>query len=184
MEIGKGTFIGSLIVTALCCLLFGYALIPQFLEPHQNPQTKYNVYLCYELFSGKDWVEVGNVITDTGETETRDRFATNQTATDYAVNWIGVGNSSGLQTESSLAEQYGNRQNGDIATWTNAGDAAFNVTYQWQFTETVNLNATGAFYSDTGSVMYSVANFAGGAQTFNNGENLTVRWVFTYNCND
>lgn len=183
MEISKKTFAGSLVITALCCVLFGYALVPSYLSGHQDPQGEYNVYLCYEKFSGKSWVELGNVITDTGETETRDRFSANQTATDYFVGWLGVGNSSAVQTESALDSQYGSRYTGTIATWTNGGDAAFNCTYQWQFTATVNINATGAFYGSAGSNMYAVAAFAGGAQTFNNGENLTVRWVFTYNCN-
>ena len=48
--------------------------------------------------------------------------------------------------------------------------------------ETVNLNAAASYMGKT-TYAYALANFPGGAQTFNHGENLTVRFVFTYNAN-
>lgn len=188
MDISKRKFATSILITALCAALLSYALAVQ-LQPrmieHEDPKGRVNLFLCYERFSGKSWVESGNVITDWGENHTCAMNLLNKSATDYGLYWISAGNSSAVAAETQLDSQYGSRGLATIsALWFNGGDASRNCTYQFQFTATVNINATGSHWKSTGDHnLYAVAALTGGDQTFNNGENLTVRWVYTYNCN-
>ena len=181
MEISKKKFVLALALTAILCSTLGYSLRIHLV--YQRPSMKANVFLVFETFSGKAQVQTSNVITDIGENYTRNAFSGNSSGL-YAVQWISIGNASGtLQTKTQLDSEY-SRQFGTVANWTNSGDYAFNCTYKWTFTETINLNCAGGHWNSTGNNnLYAVANFPDGAVTFNNNENLTVRWVYTYNCN-
>lgn len=169
----------SLILVALVAGTIGYYVIPQV----TIKRLRANVFIGYELFDGGAQMQMPNVITNIGEQQIRARCSTNGTY--VAFYWISIGNATGtLQTKTQLDAQY-SRAYGAIVEWTNGGDAAFNVTYKWTFTGTVNLDAAGSHWAGSGdSNMAAIANFPTGAQTFNSGENLTVRWVWTFNAND
>jgi len=180
MEISKKKFVLALALTAILCSTLGYSL--KF--PLSKKFTmKANVFLVYELFEGNVKLETPNVITNIGENRTGIYHSQNQTSI-YAVQWISIGNASGtLQTKTELDSEY-DRKQGSIVEWLNDNDFAFNCTYKWTFTETVNLNCAGGHWNSTGNNnLYAVANFPDGAVTFNINENLTAKWVYTYNCN-
>lgn len=185
MEISKRKFALTIVLLLIMGMASGYAISQiEVVTVKKQTTLKANVFLVYELFDGKTTLEVPNAITNIGENETRDRFSENCTTTDYALYWISIGNVSGtLTTKTQLDSQY-KREKGSIAEWTNAGDSALNCTYKFQFTETQNINGAGWHWDGTGNNnMYAVANFPTGAQTFINGENLTIRWIGTYNGN-
>lgn len=170
----------SILVTVMFVagLLSGY-----YLAPLMNPQGKYrlNLFLSYELAGGRAEFATHNVITDIGEHEIRNRTSINGTYVFFG--YISIGNSTAVQTETQLDSQY-SRQLATVANWVNSNDYAFNVTYKWTFTETVNLNASGCHWASTGdNNMGAVASFPNGAQTFDADENLTVRWVWTVDAN-
>lgn len=161
-------------------------LVDQYnnLISHRDPSLKANVFFIYETFGADAYLAEGNVITNIGENETRDRFSGN--GTHQFVGWLAVGNTTGtLQTKTQQDTQYGDRYIGTIINWTNSGDEAFNNTRKWQFTETVTLDSASIHWNATGdNTMYGIANFPDGAQIFHIGENLTVRYILTYNAND
>ena len=144
---------------------------------------KHNVYVIYERFTGTQTFSLSNIITHDGENFTRDAFTDGASVSQ--VSYIGVGNNTSVSASDTnidtLHVGWG-RQNGTIVKWINSGDSAFNCTYKFLFNATVNLNSAGSWWENgTGNnEMYAIANFGGGAQTFNNGENLTIRWVYTY----
>jgi len=179
MEISKRKFVLTIILTAILCLTLGYSF--RF-SLSKKSNMKANVFFVFETFEGNVKLETPNVITDIGENYTRNAFSGNSSGL-YAVQWISIGNATASTSLTQLTSEY-SRQQGTIANWTNSGDYAFNCTYKWTFTETVNLNCAGGHWNSTGNNnLYAVANFPDGAVTFNNNENLTVRWVYTYNCN-
>jgi len=181
MEISKKKFVLALALTAILCSTLGYSIRTPLV--YRKPNMKANVFLIFETFEGKAKVQTSNVITDIGENRTGIYHSQNQTSI-YAVLWISIGNASGtLQSKTELDSEY-DRQQGSTVEWMNDNDFAFNCTYKWTFTETINLNCAGGHWNYTGNNnLYAIANFPDGAVTFNNNENLTVRWVYTYNCN-
>jgi hypothetical protein len=167
----------GIVVALLCAFLAGYLVAPV-----EQRGWRANVFVGYELFGGSTELSTHNVVTDIGEAQIRTRGSTG--ATYVAFSYISIGNATAGQTLTQLTTQYA-RELGAVVDWTNAGDSAFNVTYMWTFSETVNLNCAGNHWASSGDGnMGAVAGFPSGAQTFNSGENLTVRWVWTVNAND
>ena len=161
----------------LCAFLLGYFASPQI----QRHGYKANVFIGYELFSGNSEFETHNVVTDIGEAQIELRCSTNGTYVFFG--YISIGNATASASLTQLTTQY-DRKLGTVVRWTNGGDSAFNVTYKWTFTETVSLNCAGNHWADSGdNNMGAVANFPTGAQIFNANENLTARWVWTFNAN-
>lgn len=181
IENKKDFAIGFLLCLSLSLTGFGIAL-----NAYRNPQysiTKDNVYIIAETQSGKGVFASHNVITNIGENHTR-YFHSANTTSENGVIWISIGNASASSSLTQLTSQYGSRFLGDITNWENGGDYAYNITATHQFTETQCVNAAGAHWSNTGDGnLYAVANFAGGAVTFNSGDNITITWVFTFDCN-
>lgn len=178
MQISKTKFALTLTLVAILFLSIGYSM--QFRKSRKT-SLKANVFFVYELQEGTSNLEVHNVITNIGENYTRNAFSVNSTL--YAVQWISIGNATASTSLTQLTTEY-DRKQGTLANWTNSGDSAFNCTYKWTFTETVNLNCAGGHWGPSGNNnLYACANFPDGDVTFNSGENLTVTWVYTYNCN-
>lgn len=179
--VSRRTLLLTVVLVGVLSGAFGFAM-NQAIQLNVSPRPRSNVFFVFERFSGTSYLDLSNVVTNIGENQTRERFSTNCSATDYALYWISIGNCSAAQTRTQLTTQH-DRDKGTIVEWMNSGDAALNCTYKWEFASTVRLNATGWHWSNTGdNNLYSVASFAD--QTFNNGENLTVRWVGTFNAND
>lgn len=146
----------------------------------RGPYGEGNVFVFCETSEGSWWLESGNVITNIGEDYTRDAFSQGGVAN---VTYISIGNVTAGVTKTQLDSEY-DRQMGSISEWENSGDYAFNVTYTWMFTETQRIDGAGAHWASGGDGnLYACANFAGGAVTFNDNDNCTVVWVFTYDCN-
>jgi len=181
MEISNKRFALVLLCVALASAGLTYALTPWVLRQHGVTSARANVFFIMERFDGPAVLQVGNVITDIGENYTRCAFSRGGTWSN--VTYISIGNATASASLTILTSEY-DRQKGTIAEWINGGDYAFNCTYKWTFSATVTINAAGAHWESTGDGnMYAVANFPNGNQTFNANENLTVRWVFTYNAN-
>jgi len=161
----------------LCAFLLGYFISPTT----QQNRYKANIFIGYELFNGNNELKTHNVVTDIGELQIELRQSTNGTYVYFG--YISIGNATASQTLTELTQEY-DRQAGTIVRWTNGGDSAFNCTYKWTFTETVSLNCAGNHWAISGNNnMGAVANFPSGAQVFNANENLTARWVWTFNAN-
>lgn len=174
-----------LILLVCICLLSGAIIAWGFtptLQRHFDPEPDVNVYIGYELFSGKSELQAGNLITNIGENQTCIRFHTNGTY--VRLQWISIGNATAAASLTQLTTQH-DRKGGTLSNiWTSSGDQSFNVTYKWTFASTVNLNCAGSHWAASGdNNMFACADFPSGAQTFTSGENLTVKWVFTFNCN-
>lgn len=188
MEISRKMFCAIIVLAVVASCTVTYAVQRQLVlySLHKNPTLRANVFLIYEKFGANAKLEQGNVITNKGEILTRDAFALGW---DQNVTKLAVGNASGtLQTKTVLDDVYndptdGQYPTGTVARWSNGGDAAYNCTFKWTFEETVTLDAA-AIYTWNTTWAYAIANFPSGSQTFNNGENLTVRWVITFDAND
>jgi len=169
-----------MVLTLLCSALAGYGVASWYYQASQPKHYKANVFFEYELFSGLSNLEVHNVVTDIGEEQIRGRCSSNGTFVGFF--FISIGNATASTSLTELTTEY-DRQLGAIVNWTYSGDSAFNCTYKWTFTETVNLSCTGSHWASSGdNNMGACANFPE-AQTFNANENLTVRWVWIFNAN-
>ena len=183
MEISKKRLFLAISLSVLITLAVSFVgfKVDQWKQQKQYA-IRHNVIIFYELFSGSDQHPLGNVITHDGENYTRDAFTDGVTVT--RCSYIGVGNNTAAASDTNLDTLHvgWGRQNGTIVKWINSGDSAFNCTYKFEFNATVNLNAAGLWWANgiSANEMYATAGFSGGAQTFNNGENLTVRWIITY----
>lgn len=174
-DFALGFFLSLALLGSLLCVV---------LQPeNQVAHVKDNVFIFTEKASGRTLTSQHNVITDIGENRTGE-FHNSNTTSANGVLWISIGNATAAAGLTQLTTQYGSRFLGTVQNWTNSGDFAYNITYTHMFTETQNINAVGAHWSDTGDGnLYAVANFAGGATTFNNADNLTITWVYTFDCN-
>lgn len=185
MIISKKQLLLVLSITVICSASFAYAMIPRMvLLLHQESRSHDNLFLIFEKMDGTSYYDLGNLITDKGETLSRNSASR---IVSINVSKLAVGNITGLdQTDTVLDNVYadptdGSYVEGTIVEWTNVGDFAYNCTWQWTFEETVRLDAAAAYFGNT-TFAYSMANFPE-ATTFNSGENLTVRFVHTYNGN-
>ena len=168
----------SLCLTLVIALLLASTVIKY---QNQNPTIKDNVFIVMETAHGKTVLSSHNVITDIGENRTA-AYHWNLTTANL-VNYISVGNATAGTGLTQLTTQY-DRFLGTVANWTNGGDYAFNVTYTHQFNETQSIDCVGAHWASSGdNNLYAVANFVGGATVFNDNDNLTAIWVFTYDAN-
>lgn len=178
---------------ALSCFLIGWGVnqYAWLMSLHQNPTLRANVFFCMEKYGMDARMVQGNLINNKGEFLCREVLSEG-TAMNITV--LAVGNITGLdKTDNTLTDVYTDPTDGDYidsmdsgfsyAEWTNGEDPAFNCTYKWTFEETVNLDAAAGYFWNT-TYAFAIANFPGGAQTFNNGENLTVRFAYTFNAND
>lgn len=180
IENKKDFTIGFLLCLGLCVTLLGFAFIP---ESRRASITKDNVFIVIEKPGFNARFSQHNVITNIGENRTGE-FHNSNTTSENGVLWISIGNATAISSLTQLTSQYGSRFLGTVQNWTNGGDFAYNITYTHQFSETQNINCAGAHWNDTGNGnLYAVANFGGGATTFNNNDNLTITWVFTFDCN-
>jgi len=186
MEISKKQLLLVLAVTVLCTASLTYAMRTMLvMQVHQESRPRVNLYLIFERADGTSYLDVGNIIVDKGELLTRNSFSR---IVSINATKLAVGNITGLdQTDTVLTDVYadptdGSYVEGTIVEWANAGDYAYNCTWKWTFEETVTLDAAAAYFGNT-TFAYSMANFPTGQETFNNNENLTVRYVHTYNAN-
>lgn len=152
---------------------------------HKNPELKANLYVFVDKAEVEYWMGSGNVITNIGENYTRDIHSGNSTGLN-GIHWISLGNVTGtLQTKTQLDSEY-NRNLGTIVNGTLGADPHFNLTYTHTFNETQRIDGAGAHWEgtyDSNNNLYAVANFAGGAVTFNLNDNCTVLWMITYDAN-
>lgn len=187
MNISKKQLFFIIATSVILSASITYAIQPMFMmREHQNPSLRTNIFMEFEFLDGKSYVEIGNVITNIGENLTAFAFAYGASVN---ITKLCVGNASGtLQTKTVLDAVYNDPTDGEYPTgtlsaiWINAGDTAFNVTFQWTFEETITLDACACYLYNT-TYAYSMANFPEGQETFTNHENLTVTYVHTYNCN-
>lgn len=156
------------------------------LTDHKNPSMKTNLIFIFETWEGKETFDTGNVITNIGENASLQAMFYGWSNN---ITKLAVGNATGtLQTKTTLDAVYDDPTDGNFtdptisSAWMNSGDIARNMTYQWTFEETVRLDSIACYLHNT-TYAYALANFPEGARTFDNGENLTGRWVMTFNCN-
>ena len=184
----KGSNIKKLLaVTLLCGLLcggiLGYAIPNFWFKQHGETALGANCYVQYETESrGSGEIFVGNLITKIGENTTRDRLSTNMSAVN--VGWISLGNATVAVTLTKLTTEYA-RYTATITTPSVYNQySCFNITATYMFTETVAITACGANWGFTPSSdnnLYAAAYLQGGtALLWNNRDNLTITWVFSY----
>ena len=182
-EISTAKFAVAAVLIALLAFSGGYLLNTRF-ETRRG--IKDNVLWVSERFTGVDYCSGHNVISNIAENFTRDAFSRGD---GMNVTKLAIGNATGtLQTKTALDAVYadptdGTYIEGTIVEWLSGGDAAFNVTFQWTFEETVNINSTATYIGNT-TFVYGLAQIPTGPETYSSGENLTVRWTYIYNAND
>lgn len=178
---------------AISCFLLGWGVNEWawITSLHRNPTLRTNVFFHMEKHGMDARMVQGNIIVNKGE------FLCREWSEGISINieMLAVGNITGLDKADTVltdvyndpgdTPQYPNSSTTGfvVADWTNGEDPAKNCTYKWTFEETVNLNAAAGYFSNT-TYAFAIANFPGGAQTFNNGENLTVRFAYTFDAND
>jgi len=146
---------------------------------HGVARPKANVIILWEHAGGSDVLYTGNAITDIGEEHLRDMAANGGTLS--AIRYISIGNATASTSLTDLANEY-DRQAGNVVTWINNGDYAYNCTYKWTFSSTVTLNAAGLHWDASASnTLFAVANFA--QTTFHANDNCTIRWIITFDGN-
>ena len=185
MEISKKRFAGILCLVMICFASLGYSIKVISSRMAGTTTVRDNLFFIIEKYDGVCVLETSNIITDKGEEHTMQAFSRGHGVN---VTKIALGNVTGtLQTKTALDAVYddptdGQYCEGTIVEWQNAGDWAYNCTFKWTFEESVTLNAS-AFYIGNTTYCYAIAQFPGGPDSFINGENLTVRWIPTYNAN-
>lgn len=132
------------------------------------------------------------MITDIGETWIRDWIGVageGNTTSRNATRYISVSNdASPVATWTNLTGEVATnnftRAAGTVATWANAGDAAYNVTYTFIATGTSQLQCAGLHWSGVSASdanLFACAAFT--QTTFNSGDSLTIKWSITVDAN-
>ena len=171
------------ILSIIIAFTAGYYLNPLFMhgQRHGVAKPNANVIILWEHAGGVDQLYVGNVITDIGEQYLRNITSQGASAVVDAVKYISIGNATASASLTDLASEY-DRQAGTVVEWINGGDYAYNCTYKWVNVGPVTLNAAGLHWNASGTGnLFAVANFA--ETTFGSNDNLTIRWVVTFNGN-
>jgi len=188
MKKGKKTFTALYASLLFSILIFSLSLPQGYV--HQNPNPRVNVYVIRETPEGRETLVSGNVITDIGEEYVMNIIGYNNVTAHNATQWIALGNSTVLQTETMLDAEatttgFIRSANDTCIAWINNGDFAYNVTNQFTATGDIAVNATGLHWdgtSNTDNNMFAVASL-GGMQAFQNNWNCTITWVITWNAN-
>lgn len=179
------------LVTCLACFLIGYGFNPLLM--HKNPSITANVEITENVGGLSSTLYSGNVITDIGETYVASWLGScgsGNTTARNATQWISLsndGSAADTWTEhpNEVAANNFTRALGTVATWTNSGDDAFNVTYTFMASGTQQLQTAGLHWSgvsDSNNNLFAVADFT--QTTFNSGDTLTIKWSITVNAND
>ena len=178
--ISKRKFIVALTLCFIIAFSSGYLISNGSVRPTSRVKSGANVFVTIETPMGIKSIPIHNVITDIGEQQAAERFRTGASYT--ALKYISVGNATESSSLTQLTTEY-TREEGTVSSlWTYNGDAAFNCTKKFTFTETVTLNAAGWHWASSGdNNMYACANFD--QTTFQNGWNLTITWVGVFDGN-
>jgi len=172
-----------LLVVTLCSILAfssGYLLSNGFVQPVSRVKAGANVFVTIETPMGVKAIPIHNVITNIGENQSATRFRTGASYT--ALEYISIGNATASSSLTQLTTEYTRAQGTISSLWLYNGDAAFNCTKKFTFTETVTLNAAGWHWNSTGDGnMYACANFD--QTTFQANWNLTITWVGVFDGN-
>lgn len=187
------TWAFSLVLTALLCTALTYALVQVHPYVHRDPQLRANVFVITETAAGRSEFVGGNVITNLWETNLRNTYAFyNDTLVPNATNmtkYISVGNCTPaaaltkITTECDNSSAFGRAQ-GTVTAWANGTDAAYNVTKTFTANATVTIDSAGLnwFWSDgSNNNLFAVAAITQTA--FAIGDNCTITWVITLDCN-
>ena len=146
---------------------------------HKTPQINDNIFIQIERTTGTEYLTAGNLITNIGENYTRNALSGGGTVAN--VSYISIGNATAAVALTELTSEYV-RVVGTVSNWTYSGDASFNVTATYTFTETQTLDAIGAHWVNTGNLnLYAVADVT--ETTFNADDNATITWMFVYDAN-
>ena len=158
---------------------------------HQDPKVNIDLYVKHNSVSLSEPLttheSVGNLITDIGEGFIRDAMLTlDSNSSNWAISLSNDGSPAAGWTEltTEIAANGFTRAAGDSVTWTNSGDAAFNVTYTFTATDTQQLQTAGLQWDDTPSSnnnLFAAADFT--QTTFNAADTLTITWVITVDAN-
>lgn len=172
----------------LGCAL-GYAVRETRILQHRDPQFRANVFILCETSKGTWAGEGGNLITDLGEGYVRNIMGFDNETNHNATKWISLSNvgspsASWTQLDTEVNANGFTRNIGTVVSWANGTDHAFNVSYKFTATGSQQLQTAGAQYNDTpvsDNNLFAVATFD--QTTFASGDNLTITWVFTWDCN-
>ncbi len=156
---------------------------------HKPPVAKANIVAFIDSPNGREYITVGNVITDIMERDARNIFGfANGTTTAYK--YMAVGNSSIDQTKTQLDSEastsgFGRSTAITGVAWVTGGDWAYNITYTWYGTGDQQLNAISVHNSVTGMSNNNMGALAslGGTYTFHNKWNLTATYTLVFNFN-
>ena len=182
----------SLVLTALLCTALTYALVQVYPYTHRDPQVVANVFVIHEGINGVETIPAGNVITNIAEMGLRNLLAfDNDTWLDGTnkTDYISLGNSTPAATLTKITDECDNssdfgRAQGTVAAWNNGTDYAYNVTKTFTANATVTIDTAGLnwFWSDgSDNNLFAVAAITQTA--FAIGDNCTITWVITFDCN-
>jgi len=170
-------------ISLLCILCFslGYAVNSNIFKKHGVAKAEANLFIFAETVEGIYKLSSGNVITDIGENRTRIYHSRNQSATQYALYWISIGNVTAGTAKTQLDSEF-DRKKGEIVEWTNAGDYALNCTYKFNFASANVTDGAGLHWESSGdNNLYACANYAQTSWAIN--DNCTIVWTITFNAN-
>jgi len=175
----------AFVSVAILCFAAGYAIQNHALRQHTTPRSHANVHYFFEFAAGSQSFSGGNEETDIGERWERNFLGFNNVTN--TTTCISVGNSSiaatNTQLDAEATTDNGTRSDFQTAvTWMNGTDYAYNVTYRFCFTGTIQLNASGIHWnnaSNSNNNLYALFELPGAPVTFNAGDNATITWVMT-----
>jgi len=180
MELTRKRFAAYIVLAAVLPIVLVSALDYALVNYHSDPAFHVNVFVTVEQAGGYcGQVEVGNVIVNGGRGHTRDALTDGVVVN--AVKYVAIGTFTGTpdKTATALTTEY-DREIGTIDKWVkdSLDQYGFNVTKKFTITDdATTLDCAGSCYDAT-VALYAIAKFD--STIFNNGDNCTIRWVFTH----
>lgn len=190
MEIKRKHFALTIALISVLMFAMGYSIQNGVFNSHKNTQPRVNVYVFKETYESNDLICSGNIMTDWAERYYRNNAGFNNETAFNATQWISLGNSTIVQTNTKLdveatSDGFSRAANDSVVTWVNAGDFAYNVTKKFTATGTIYINATGLHVSATGNSDNNMVAHAylGDMEKFETNWNCTIVWAITWDAN-
>jgi len=196
MEMSRKKFGTVLAITIILsvCLTSAWWSLDAWSFSHRDPTMRANVYVTIQQRFGTRQINqrVGNLITDIGERYVRNILGWDNVTNNNATQWISLSNdATPLDTWTELPGEvdntngFGRAANDTCVAWMNGTDYAYNVTNTFQGTGTQQLQCAGLNWNGTlqsDENLFAAVSFT--QTTFENGDNLTITWVITWDGND
>ena len=187
MEISKKMFMFCLIMVFTLGSSFSVVMMKTPF-PTRHKKATAHVFVIFETAKGGTWFEgQPNVLTNIGERYVANVMGLANVTNVNATQWIALGNHSTpaitdtkLDTEATTSGF--TRSANDTATrWMNGTDYATNISCKFTASATIRINATSLHFNPTSNSDNNAIGIVSITETtFNNNDNCTIVWVFTW----